>query len=688
MKIIEFKSKKNKEFIDTNHNNILIEEENKIAIGIDLGTTHSVVSYFKPYQKKPEILSYENSYLVPSLLYYDKNNDEIYVGEKAKKYLDTCPQEVIKSTKKYMGKSDAYFFSNGCQFSAEDVAYEIIQYLVSHEVILEAKKKSGEIYVVVTVPAHFHDAARSATLQAAQKAGLHVLRIINEPTSAALAYSFLSNYQNIQKDYLSVFDFGGGTFDVTILERNNKTFQVLSTLGNRDLGGDNIDEAIADFLCSFVEPKQILKKLDKNSKLYRKLLIHAETAKKILQEQGCYLIQDENLDGNHNSIHYELHRDVFQELCLDIIQKTIFLTENAMKQAHISPKKISKILLVGGSTRLKLIRESLETYFPCEVDGSLEPDLSVSLGASLQAAILLGIHFDTILIDVCSHSLGIGVVGSEEEIQEIHKKVAQKMNIPYPISDAQMARLLGNRLGDFRNQVLQELSVQHILPKNSPLPSKKSEFFTTIHDDQFGVQVVVVQGEGFTVRENKLIGSFFFETVQPCPKGTQCEIQLTYDINGMVHVYAKQLNTKNEARAIFDSRTSTVVGWENSHSASELNSYDLFENSEIASFAAFSNKKIKPLHLNKQQNKQVNTAEEDKNNKDDNSFVIMNSTVMKIKKILKEWSLQENPKKEMLQIELDHYLNLLNQSHQGKDVDQLLDDSENKMKDLIEEKNL
>lgn len=491
------------------------------AIGIDLGTTNSVVSLFYPDDHKPVTLEYENSHLVPSLIYYDKNLDKILVGIQAKKHLDQSPREVIKSTKKYMGKNSPLFQSNGLSYSAEETATLILGYLIQHPKIQEEEKKFGKIWSVITVPAHFDDAARSATLAAAEKAGICVLRIINEPTAAALAYSLISE-KEITQETLAVFDFGGGTFDVTIVDRSEFNFQVLSSEGDIHLGGDDVDAVLSAFLLKKVTPPFAARNADKNSELYRKILIHAETIKKALQTEGSVSILDNNLDKKNSVLNTEVTREIFEEMISPVLEKTLFLTENAIRTAKRQTKNISRILLVGGSSRLNLIRKMLSDYFNRPVDARLEPDLAISWGACLQSAIILGISVDTILVDVCSHTLGVVV------------------------SDP------------FEKGVLK---VAPILHRNTALPATKSEFFTTVDDNQNAVDVIVVQGENELANENRLIGSFIFQLQQPCPKGTKCEIQLTYDVNGMVHVYAKQVDTANEAKANFDSRTGEVKGW-------------------------------------------------------------------------------------------------------------------------------
>lgn len=583
MNVLQFKkkSKERSANVSFSSGDVQMLPKEVSAIGIDLGTTNSVVSVFSYGASHPVTLKYEDTLLVPSMVYFDSENNIDVIGEQAKKKLESEPSEVIKSTKRSMGKSATQFLSNQKSYTPEEIASLVLNYLVSHPVLQEEKKKFGGIWAVITVPAHFDDAARLATIAAAEKVGIHVLRIVNEPTAAALAYSMMPEDKKIEKETLAVFDFGGGTFDVSIVDRDGFVFNVLSSEGDVHLGGDDIDDAVVNFFLTKVHPQLVARRASKDSELFRSLLVHAEQAKKSLQTEGLVEVYQQDLDGKGSSLQIELNREQFENLISPILQRTLYLTESAMHAAKRSPKNITRILLVGGSTRLGLVRKLLSDYFPCMVDARLEPDLAVSWGASLQAAIILGIQPDTILVDVCSHTLGIGVVENTESINENFKVVAKKFGIPFPISEQELHRKLGARIEEFNKELQKMLFVAPILHRNSALPARRSEFFNTIYNNQHAVHVVVVQGDGDTVGENRLIGSFLFELEQPCPKGTRCEIQLTYDVNGMVQVFARQLGTKNEAKAQFDSRTGEVTGW-TSIENEELNPF--VEESAVVSF--------------------------------------------------------------------------------------------------------
>lgn len=533
-----------------------------IAVGIDLGTTNSVVSIYGEHQKQPETLIYDGEALVPSMLYFDESQNAELVGKLARDRNDDAPDQVIKSTKRLMGAERASFESCGRFFKPEEVAERVLRFLSAHPSLASEQDKFGKLHAVITVPAHFDDAARQATIVAAQNANIEVLRIVNEPTAAALAYSMLPDMRETQKEILAVYDFGGGTFDVSIVERDGLIFNVLSSEGDVKLGGDDIDASVADHLRAFVSPILVAKRATDRSALFGKLLHHAEAAKRTLLFQGEVVIKDDDLDGKGSKIDTVLTRETFESIAAPLISRTLELTERALHAAKKRPGQLSRVLLVGGSSRLSLVHAMLEEHFDgCFIDGRLEPDLAVSWGAAAQSAIILGLEPETILVDVCSHSLGIGVAEDSRSVQQNFKKIAVKFGLSEFLSDQKIAEVLGDRIHDFNRELLGSLRVAHIVQRNSPLPARRSEFFSTLYKDQFAVQVVVVQGEELTVSKNRLLGSFLFKLQQPCPVGTRCEIQLTYDVNGMVQVFAKQIGTDNISRAEFDSRTGEVKGW-------------------------------------------------------------------------------------------------------------------------------
>jgi len=650
------------------------------AIGIDLGTTNSVVSVFTEHLEQPETLKYENSFhLVPSVIHWDPESQREFVGLDAVKATTENASQLIRSTKRQMGIPEQVFCSNGKNYTPEQAAESVLKHLLSHAVLQEELSEHFGLWAVVTVPAHFDDAARMATIAAANASGLNVLRIVNEPTAAALAYSMLPDVRDVERENLVVYDLGGGTFDVSVVERDGLIFNVLASEGDVQLGGDDIDHALAEHLISFVTPPLAAKRIKPGAPEFKSLLKLAEDAKKLFQTQGAVRIQSNDLGNGSAQIDTLLERDVFESLAAPFIEKTIALTERAIHAARKRPKNISRILLVGGSTRVALVRKMLEQYFPdCMVDARLEPDLAVSWGASIQSAIILGLEPNTILVDVCSHTLGVGVAEDSRSIDENFKRVARKFGVLKPISEEQLEVVLGEKIHDFHQELRGLLRVAPIIHRNSALPSKRSEFFNTLFDNQMAVQVIVVQGEGDTVADNRMIGTFLFALQQPCPAGTKCEIQLTYDQNGMVHVLAKQLGTENLAEAVFDSRTGEVSGWVSL--LSEIDDLDSPLDSE---------KTLAPSDMGVQLNNPLlrpnppdeRFPDEAEHAAPDLSVVQPNAVLIKARRHLMRLS-SDSQKRDELSCLIAEYEGLLSRSLNGEDLDDELDVLEEKFEKL------
>jgi molecular chaperone DnaK len=537
------------------------------AIGIDLGTTNTVVSIFREGELAPETLVYEGHKTIPSVVRWDAAKGHELVGRAALAVENDQKSDLIRSTKRKMGIPHAAFASAGREFTAEEAATALLRSVANHPKLKKERELHGGLWVVITVPAHFDDAARQATLDAARVADLEVLRIVNEPTAAALAYSLLardeqeaSPEQGPEQEDLVVFDFGGGTFDVSVVHREGLIFKVLASEGDMELGGDDLDVCLADILLKGVQPEFVARRSGRDSALYRHLLQIAPDVKHQLGENGVVTVA-EQLPGA--SLSATISREDFEEAIVPTLERTLVLTEKAIHHARLRSRDVSRILLVGGSTRLPSVRKLLESYFTgCMVDCRLEPDLAVSWGAALQAAIIIGIAPETVLVDVCNHSLGIGVVDDPEVINRHYRDVQKKFGLSGDLDEEELRSKLGKKILQFNKELQKLLRVAPIIRRNSALPARKSEFFSTLFEDQPAVHVIVAQGEGETVGENRFIGSFLFELRLPCPKGSKCEIQLTYDVNGMVNIFARQLGTDNRAQARFDSRTGTVSGWD------------------------------------------------------------------------------------------------------------------------------
>jgi molecular chaperone DnaK len=688
------------------------------AVGIDLGTTNSVVSVYAPGQEHPRSLEFDGAPLVPSMIHVSSeagfsgsspsdagaSKPRVVVGRAARDRLADAASEVVRSTKRDMGRPGRAFTSNGSTFSAEDAAREVLTHLASHPELAEVRAAQGGLWSVITVPAHFDDAARQATIASARQAGLEVLRIINEPTAAALAYSMLPDVRHADAELLAVFDLGGGTFDVSVVEREGLVFNVLSSEGDVQLGGDDFDAELARHLLARVEPVLTARRAGEDSELFRNLLVHAERAKKALQESGEHHVLAEDLDGHGASVDIVITRDVFEGLVAPLVQRTLELTERAIHAARKRPQHISRILLVGGSTRVALVQRMLQGYFPsCLVDARLEPDLAVSWGAAVQAAIILGIEPDTILVDVCSHTLGIGVAEDSRAVNENFKEVCRRFGLPHPIEDARLAQLLGSRVNEFNAALQGLLRVAPIIHRNSPLPSRKSEFFSTLYHNQAAVQVVVVQGDEDTVSSNRLIGSFLFDLQQPCPAGTRCEIQLTYDVNGMVHVLAKQLGTDNAAEAEFDSRTGEVKGWVSleeplqsptaassqddssaTPNAGGVESVDPHGQGNVATLTGSPREDGgRVIALAFGARRSSDPASEGANTSQDDDRDILNGLLLRVRRTLAALD-GDDVRRAQLAGLAQHYAELLRSARSGEDVDADLEVAETRILDLLE----
>lgn len=471
------------------------------VIGIDLGTTNSCVAVMEGGEPVV-IANAEGARTTPSVVAFTRATSnkasERLVGELAKRQAVTNPDRTIISIKRDMG-TDRKITIDGKTYTPPEISAMILQKLKADA---ESYLGTTVSQAVITVPAYFSDSQRQATKDAGRIAGLEVLRIVNEPTAAALAYGL--DKERDQK--IMVYDLGGGTFDVSILEIGDGVFEVLATNGNTRLGGDDFDQKIIDYLVAeFKKENGIDLSTDKMA--MQRLREAAEKAKKELSGVTStnimlpYITADANGPKNMD---INLTRAKFDELTADLVEKTMGPTKQAMKDAGLTPEKIDKVLLVGGSTRIPAVQEAVKRYLGKEPFKGINPDECVAIGAAIQAGVLTGDVKDLLLLDVTPLSLGIETMG-----------------------------------GVFTK----------LIERNTTIPTKKSQVFSTAADNQTSVDVHVLQGEREMAAYNKTLGRFQLSGIMPAPRGVpQIEVTFDIDANGIVNVSAKDLGTGAEQK--------------------------------------------------------------------------------------------------------------------------------------------
>ncbi|MGE5750377.1 MAG: molecular chaperone DnaK [Gemmatimonas sp.] len=492
------------------------------VIGIDLGTTNSVVAVMEGGD--PVVIpNAEGGRTTPSVVGFTKDGERL-VGQIAKRQAVTNPQNTVFSIKRFMGRKMSEVKDETARVpykvigGTNDVATVEVQgkrYTPPEisAMILQKMKQTAEDYLgykvekaVITVPAYFNDSQRQATKDAGKIAGLDVLRIINEPTAAALAYGL----DKKKDEKVAVFDLGGGTYDISVLElydvEGSRQFEVKSTNGDTHLGGDDFDQRVIDWLVTEFKRDQAID-LSKDPMALQRLKEAAEKAK---MELSTTQTTDINLpfitadQSGPKHLNYQLTRAKFEQLVDDLIQRTIPPMEQALKDAGLKPNEIDEVILVGGSTRIPKIQEIVKKFFGKEPNKGVNPDEVVAIGAAIQGAVLTGEQKDVLLLDVTPLSLGIETLGGVTTV---------------------------------------------LIPRNTTIPTKKSETFSTADDNQTTVEIHVLQGERELATYNKTIGKFQLTGIPPAPRGMpQVEVTFDIDANGILHVTARDKATGKEQK--------------------------------------------------------------------------------------------------------------------------------------------
>lgn len=470
---------------------------NEIIIGIDLGTTNSEVAIVENGQVR--VITDNGKKILPSFVGID-DQGQIMVGETARNQYLVYPERTIKSIKRLMGQ-DIHVDMAGHAYAPQEISAIILKRL---KAIAEAHVKQPITKAVITVPAYFSDAQRQATREAGEIAGLDVVRMINEPTAAALAYG--AN-QSDQKHML-VYDLGGGTFDVSVVNIQAGVVEVLSSHGDNHLGGDDFDQQIVDHILDYLsETKGVDAR--SNSKALARITRAAENAKLVLSDQPFVQIEEEYLlehEGAAIHLSLELSRMDYEEMIADYINATIDAVHIALKGAKFTPANIDEIVLVGGSTRTPCIRERLFNEFGFEPHSEVDPDLCVAMGAATQAAMISGQNVDAVLVDVTPYTYGTSAIG-----------YLDGEYYPYTFIP--------------------------IIHKNTALPNRKTEAFVTTYDGQEIVDVTIYQGEDPDALNNIKIGEFLIEGLQDVEQGNIITLTLDLDLNGLLHVSAQEKAT-------------------------------------------------------------------------------------------------------------------------------------------------
>jgi molecular chaperone DnaK len=505
----------------------------KIICGIDLGTTNSSIAYLKDGEAEAIPIEADQA-LVPSVVSLDEAANTVIVGRPARNRLAAFPEHTIRSIKRQMGQNIPVRLG-AQQFSPEEISSFILNHLAFQASQVIGRKVKE---VVITVPAYFNDAQRRATIQAGELAGLEVTRIVNEPTAAALAYDYVSFQQENASPYIMVYDLGGGTFDVSILEVKEEIKEVLASCGDTALGGDDFDERLVDFFREQLSA-QVRGEFLLDTAAWVRLRDIAEKTKIGLSDQPFYQVSEAailSVAGKHLNLHLEIKRREFEELVADLVERTAAKVKDALQEARLRPQDIGKILLVGGATRMPVVQDMLKEMFDRSIYHSIDPDLCVALGAAIQGGLISGEPLGHILLDVTAHSLGI------RTIDEIDPETGE---------------------ADYFSVIIR---------RNTRIPARKAEIYFTLRENQPAVSIEVYQGEKASCLENVPVGNFDFP-LKPAPARSSILIEFAYDKEGLIHITVDQKGYQNRKEVTLDIRQKKIIDQEISVLAGKVVNY-------------------------------------------------------------------------------------------------------------------
>jgi len=476
-------------------------------VGIDLGTTNSEIALY--WNGRPEVLADERGRIILPSVVGVSETGELLVGEEARNQYVLSPERTVRSIKRRMGSNDKVLLG-GREHTPQEISAIILRRLKE---IAECRLGRPVRKAVITVPAFFSDVQRQATREAGEIAGLDVVRIINEPTAAALVYEAAQH----QGKRILVYDLGGGTFDVSVVRIEEGVVEVISSHGNNHLGGDDFDHKIVEHILEHLKIKHEVEVSDKPEAMAR-ILRSAEVAKKHLSDHPYARIEEEYItqaEGKPVHLALELSREDYEDMIAPFIEETLSAIHVALSSASLASSQVDEILLVGGATRTPLIRRRLREAFGKDARGEVDPDLCVALGAAIQGGSIAGAEVSAVLVDVTPYTFGTSALGEMDgELYPYHY-------VP-------------------------------IIAKNTPIPVRKSEVFSTVVDNQTTVDVRIYQGESSDALENIQLGEFRVEGLSAAPAGNPIILDLALDRDGILHVSAKEKKTGLERRITID----------------------------------------------------------------------------------------------------------------------------------------